>query len=116
MTMPSPELRDDVHALLDDIWINAADTGGYHGRSKYFLIGKGQRNAQRVARDRVYAWLAEQMWLTPRDCHVTRFTVDQYHEAICLLHGTTYAEIRAWAKRREADRAYAEHVERRAAA
>lgn len=115
MTMPSPELRDDVHALLDDIWMSAADTGGYTGRSQQFLRGKGLRNAQRIARDRVYAWLAEQMWLCPRDCHVTRFTVDQCHEAICLLHGTSYGEIRAWAKRRELDRAYAEHVERRAA-
>jgi len=116
MTMPSPELRDDVHVILDSIWLNAAADGGYSKRSLQFLRGQGARNAQRKARDRVYAWLAEQMWLLPKDCHVTRFTVDQCFEAICLLQGVTYAEIRAWAKHREAARAVAAHVERRRAA
>lgn len=115
MTMPSPELREDVHALLDDIWLSAPETGGYAESNRRFLRGKGLRNAQRIARDRVYAWLAERMWLSPRDCHVTRFTTDQCFEAICLLHGTGYAEIRAWAKAREAGWARDAYAERRAA-
>ena len=114
--MPSSELRDDVHALLDEIWRTAVETGGYEGKRLLVLQGKAGHGLRKVARERVYAWLAEQMWLLPRDCHVTRFTVDQCHEAICLLHGTTYAEIRSWAKRRESARAFAEYVERRRAA
>lgn len=113
--LPSPELRRDVHAILDAIWINAAETGGYDERQVRTLSGRAGYGARQRARTRVYAWLAEQMWLTPEDCHVTRFTADQCMEAICLLHGTSYAEIRTWAKAREADRALAEHVERRAA-
>ncbi len=98
--IPCHGLRADVHAVLDDIWLNAVETGGYRGRQLDWLRIHGER-ARKSARERVYAWLAEQMWLLPADCHVSRFTFDQCMEALCLLHGTTYAEIRAWAQPRK---------------
>ena len=114
--LPSPELREDVHDVLDEIWLNAVEAGVYDAKRTRVLSGAAGRGARKVARERTYAWLAEQMWLTEEACHVSRFTFDQCMEAICLLHGTTSVEIRAWAKQREADRTWAEHVERRRAA
>lgn len=113
--IPCHGLRADVHEVLDDIWLNAVETGGYRGRQLDWLRSHGER-ARKSARERVYAWLAEQMWLLPEDCHVRCFTFDQCMEAISLLHGTTYAEIRAWARQRERDRAWADYCERRQAA
>lgn len=112
--LPTPELRDDVHAVLDQIWISAVEAGGYQGKQLEYLRRSGYA-ARKAARERVYAWLAEQMWLTTDECHVARFSFDQCMEAICLLRGATYVEIRAWAKRREVQRAYTDYVERRAA-
>lgn len=106
--IPSHELRCDVHAVLDDIWMNAVETGGYEESRMRALRGGAGQQVRKRARQRVYEWLAEQMWLLPEDCHVTRFTFDQCMEALCLLHGLTYAEIRAWAqprKRREMEKA-----------
>lgn len=114
--LPCHDLRSDVHEVLDDIWLNAVETGGYEERRLRVLRGKAGNHVRRSARERVYAWLAEQMWLLPKDCHVRRFTFDQCMEAISLLHGTTYAEIRAWARQRERDRAWTDYCERRQAA
>ena len=113
--IPCHGLRADVHAVLDDIWLNAVETGGYRGRQLDWLRIHGER-ARKSARERCYAWLAEQMWLLPEDCHVRCFTFDQCMEAICLLRGTTYAEIRAWARQREHARAFHDRYERRLAA
>lgn len=113
--VPLPELRADVYAVLDEVWLNAVETGGYHGRQLDYLRSHGE-GARKRARERVYDWLAEQMWLLPGDCHVRCFTEDQCFEAICLLHGLTYGEVRRWSWRRRQDRAYAERIERRLAA
>lgn len=113
--LPCHDLRSDVHEVLDDIWLNAVETGGYRGSQLIWLRGHSA-GARKSARQRVYAWLAEQMWLLPDECHVRCFTFDQCMEAICLLRGTTYAEIRAWARRRENARAFYDRQEQRAAA
>lgn len=114
--IPCHGLRADVHELLDDIWVNAVETGGYAEKRLRILRGPAGHKVRKSARERVYAWLAEQMWLLPADCHVRCFTFDQCMEAICLLRGTTYAEIRAWARQREHARAFHDRYERRLAA
>lgn len=113
--LPCHDLRSDVHEVLDDIWVNAVETGGYRPARVHYLSVRG-RHVKKKARERVYAWLAEQMWLLPDECHVRCFTFDQCMEAICLLRGTTYAEIRAWARQREHARAFLDRMERRIAA
>lgn len=99
--LPTHADRARVHAVLDAIWLQAVATGGYPPGRRRHLRGARARDVQRIARERVYAWLAEQMWLTPQECHVTCFTLDQCDSAIRHLSGVTYAEIRAWAHRRQ---------------
>ncbi|WP_187273280.1 hypothetical protein [Methylobacterium sp. WL19] len=99
--LPTAELRNRVHQVLDPLWMNALDNGGYRESKKRFLLKTSTRQFQKIARERVYAWLAEQMWLRPADCHAARFTIDQCHEAISLLENVTYVEIRKWAQRQK---------------
>jgi hypothetical protein len=99
--MPTAALRAEVHAVLDPIWMSAVETGGYTGKRLARLRRGLGRGAQKVARERVYAWLAERMWLTEEECHVSRFTVEQCDAAIHHLRGATYADIRTWAHARD---------------
>jgi len=92
-------LRREVHRRLDPIWRNAAFNGGYTRREIKKYTGSAAYFFQQSARCRVYAWLAEQMLLTEDECHASKFTVPQCHEAIALLSGVTFAEIREWAQR-----------------
>lgn len=102
--LPTGLLRHRVHQALDPLWEECIENGGYRESKKRFLRRNGSREAKRVARERVYCWLAEKMWLTRAECHVRCFTVDQCHEAIRLLEAVTYIEIRAWARARKLPR------------
>jgi len=104
-------LRQAVHGLLDPLWQNAHLSGGYSAKRIAFLSGPGGHAARKVARERVYAWLAEQMWLTAYECHVARFTATQCRQAVGHLQAVTYAEIRVWSRNRE----YQDDVLKRAA-
>lgn len=99
--LPTAELRRRVHAIMDPIWENFAETGGYTAKRLARHMSGRFPDAKKVARERVYCWLAEKMWLTLDECHVSKFTAEQCHEAIGHLSGTDYAEIRRWARRRD---------------
>jgi len=100
-TIVDAALREQVHAVLDPLWQTAPENGGYKSKRAASISEGAKRHVQKVARERVYKWLAEQMWLGEEDCHVARFTFDQCHEAMRLLSGVTYAEIRRWAHHRD---------------
>lgn len=113
--IPDAALREQVHAVLDPLWQTACENGGYKSKRAASISEGARRHVQKVARERVYKWLAEQMWLGEEDCHVSRFTFDQCHEAMRLLAGITYAEIRRWAHWRDVqtnaqDRSRARHA------
>lgn len=88
--------RQHVHKKLDPLWKNAPETGGYapEDMAARFVI-------MRAARGRVYAWLAEQMGLSRRECHTGEFNIAQCRKAWTLLHKANYRDIRAWAKARK---------------
>jgi len=89
--------RSAVHRVLDPIWRDAhlaySDSDVRRNASRKCIAG--------LARDRVYRWLADQMGLAEAQCHVGMFDAAQCAEAMRLLRGRTYDEIRAWAKERE---------------
>ncbi|WP_267355752.1 MULTISPECIES: hypothetical protein [unclassified Methylobacterium] len=92
-------LRAEVHVYLDPIWREAAQTGGYTRREIRKYAGPAAYYFEQSARCRVYGWLAEQMLLTVDECHAAKFTAAQCRQAIDLLAGVTFAEIRQWAAR-----------------
>lgn len=92
-------LRAEVHQHLDPIWREAARTGGYTRREIRKYTGPAAYYFEQSARCRVYGWLAEQMQLTADECHAAKFSAAQCRQAIDLLAGVTFAEIRRWAKR-----------------
>lgn len=97
----SPRLRAEVHARLDPIWQNAAQTGGYSpSKIRRYTSPDQFYFFQQSARTRVYLWLAEQMWLTADECHVSKFTAEQCRTAMDLLVGVSFKQVRRWSKQR----------------
>lgn len=93
-------LRAEVHLHLDPVWQQAALTGGYTPKEIRKFSGPGAYYFEQVARTRVYAWLAERMGMTREECHAAKFTAAQCEQAIAILAGVSFAEVRSWAKRR----------------
>lgn len=96
----TPYMREQVHAVLDPIWQNAAQTGGYSpSQIRKYSSGPGAYYLKQSARSRVYMWLAAQMHLTRDECHAAKFTAEQCREAIELLSEITFYDVRKWARR-----------------
>ncbi|MCJ2069581.1 DUF3268 family zinc-finger domain-containing protein, partial [Methylobacterium sp. J-030] len=91
--------RAEVHLYLDPIWREAARTGGYSRREIRKYTGPAGSYFEQSARCRVYGWLPERMLLTVDECHAAKFTAAQCRQAIDLLSGVTFAEVRQWAQR-----------------
>ncbi|MHA7900803.1 MAG: zinc-finger-containing protein [Henriciella sp.] len=83
--------RSYVHRILDPIWKNAG---------KYY-DGDPPRFVKRMARSRVYKYLADQMGLTKDECHTGMFSVQQCRQAYAILKRTDYPIVREWAKRQK---------------
>ena len=58
---------------------------------------------RRVARNRVYAWLAQELGIAVADCHVGMFDQATCVYAQLACEGMTPAMIRRWAKAREGE-------------
>lgn len=99
------EARHSLHRWkLDPLWEEAVACPAYRRAPR----NKGaQAGIKRVARQRVYAYLADRMGLTVAETHTGLFTSDQCRIASAILSTVTYAEIRRWAhaQRDAADRA-----------
>lgn len=92
-----PDLRRARSLLhdqrLDPLWKNAPDTGGYS------IVGDDERKLiQRLARGRVYGFLASRLGIERDDCHTAQFDIETCRRAWRELSATTYPEIREWAQ------------------
>lgn len=66
-------MKMDVHKLFDPIW-------------KYYVEVKGM--VKNKARNKAYQWLADEMELNKKECHVGYFDKDQCREALRVLNRT----------------------------
>ncbi|MEO0954788.1 MAG: zinc-finger-containing protein [Pseudomonadota bacterium] len=85
--------RSYVHRILDPIWQNAGEH--YNGDPPSFV--------RRMARTRVYKYLANEMGLTKDECHTGMFTIEQCRQAYAILKKTDYPKVRAWFKANKAE-------------
>lgn len=101
-TPAGPELRrarGDLHEKrLDPLWREALESGFYKGKSRY------RNGIVKTARTRVYEWLADRLSLLPEQTHVGMFDMETCKRAWAALEGVSYADIRAWAHARRAER------------
>lgn len=77
---------------LDKIWLDAW--------KDYDLNASKEEVAKfrRIARSRVYAYLAHQLGIDRKETHTAMFTLEQCREAWKALDGITYRTVRAWWK------------------
>ena len=59
---------------------------------------KKRRYLERVARNRSYAWLREQLYLTEDECHIGAFSIEKCNSVVKACHGVTPLTIRQWHK------------------
>ena len=74
--LPLRRLRQGVHGDLDAVW-------------KTGLVEHGQKDARR----RTYAWLAKQLGLPKRQCHVAEFDEDMCERALVALKGASWTKV-----------------------
>lgn len=88
------QAKRDVHDVFDGLWMNV--------REAYPEATGGLGKLRGIARTRAYSWLAEQLGIPARDCHVGMFDVVTCRRAIAVieLHKPTPSSIRLWAKLR----------------
>ncbi|MFK5600207.1 zinc-finger-containing protein [Methylobacterium sp. HMF5984] len=84
---------------IDPLWKTADRTVDYRPKGD-----EDRKFIRKVARSRVYGFLAERMGLTRDTCHTGMFTLEQCREAYRALNRVTYPEIRAWAQTRPGSR------------
>ncbi len=90
--------RTQLHQKrLDPIWRDAAGSYDVHHQDR--IARKIITNA---ARSRTYAFLAEKLGITVKDCHVAMFSLEQCRAAWTALFKVDYSQIRAWHKAKEA--------------
>lgn len=85
--------RNQGHQAFDPIWKEAVNhySESYTGPRK-----RSPKQLARMARARCYAWLANQMNLTTDETHFFLFNEQQCEQAIALLEGVNYKDIRKW--------------------
>lgn len=84
--------KREAHNAFDPLWMNL--------REAYPDLPMPSRKHKGVARTRAYAWLAGQLGIDRRDCHIGMFDVEQCRRTIAVIQeqAPTAAFIRAWAK------------------
>lgn len=88
--------RMKTHAVLDPLWKDA-----WKLYPKLDL--KGMATVRRTARTRTYAWLADELGIEAKNCHIGMFDQATCIYAQLACGRMTPAMIREWAKRREED-------------
>jgi hypothetical protein len=89
--------RSTVHALFDPLWSYASAMYGPDCPLKPAAL-------RRIARNRAYKWLAHQMGMPFKDCHISMMDVEQLRHAWRTIkkHNPTPESVRAWAKEKGA--------------
>lgn len=92
--LPLRRARMNVHDIFDPIWLNA--------REAYPGVSGGLGRLRGIARTRAYQWLAEQLGIPARDCHIGMFDLVTCRRAIEVLERErpSPVSIRSWAKAR----------------
>lgn len=90
-----------AHAAFDPLW--------QHFRSAY-PQGRGRapfKVLRRIARNRAYSWLSEQLGIPGDQCHIGMFDLEQCQRVIAVIRELqpTAASIRAWSKQRKGEAA-----------
>lgn len=94
---PTRHARMKLHnERLDPLWAVADRAGFYKPDSK-----KARWKIRRVARYRVYSYLADKLGIPYDQCHVGLFDIERCRKAWTILSGVDYPQIRAWFKARE---------------
>lgn len=87
-------LRNDLHAVIDPLW---RDQAPVHHRAR---AESDAYRLRQLARQRVYAFMAEALQINPRDCHVAMFDIARCETAMQAMSAVTYADIAEHANRR----------------
>lgn len=97
-----PELRrarQMLHRRMDPIWTEAYQE---------VKSGKVRRGLVKLARKRLYTFLAERMGLSEDECHIGNLDGPQVVRAWNILRGLDYEEVRVWAHARDPTKQKAE--------
>lgn len=95
--------RNLTHQAFDPLWRGAFRMACYSnaGTARGESVRGAHRRIGKTARNRAYAWLADQLGIAFDDCHIGLFDIETCREAWKLCQGMTAAKIRRWAKERE---------------
>lgn len=97
-TPAGPELRlarRRLHVeMIDPLWIRAERHYDKPPKNK-----KDRAMMRRIARVRVYAFLAMRLELPIEETHLGMFDIEKCRAAWRAMRGATYPQIREWAKR-----------------
>lgn len=89
-----------AHARFDPLWREAPRIYQLSGDKQE--RAKAQRVIRQRARARTYAWLANQLGITPDECHIGMFDCDTCQRVIDICKTADPKQIREWAKKQEA--------------
>lgn len=86
--------RMRAHAAFDPVWKNWQ--AAYPGQ-------RGTPNIRQAARGRAYRWLAEQLGIDFRRCHIGEFDVQACERVVAIIQEQrpTAVTVRAWWKARQ---------------
>lgn len=90
------QARIRAHDALDPIWDGALEV--YQDESKDSSLTVEQ--LLQIARGRTYSWLADQLQMDRKDCHVANFDLFHCELVVKVCEGVTYDHVRAWARQR----------------
>lgn len=92
--------RSMTHKAFDPLWRKAINLGCYSsaGQGRGESIKRAHRAIGRKARERAYAWLADQLGLTIDETHIGLFDIETCRRVWKLCQGTDAGKIRRWAK------------------
>lgn len=93
------QAKIEAHRVFDPLWRGAPDlyTLPEEGPERKKAI----RRIQRAARNRAYAWLAEQMGIPKNECHIGWMDLERCREAERICRDACPELIREWAKSAE---------------
>lgn len=99
--------RNKLHEMFDPLWFPAPRLYQIRERDPD-AREQAARNIRRAARNRAYAWLADQLGLTKDECHISHFDIERCRDAwraikaFRLQHGESAPlAIRSWWKDRQ---------------
>lgn len=92
------QARVEAHDALDQLWWEAPAL--YELPNDQRMRGPLVKRLRRVARTRAYRWLAEQLGIDPKRCHVGEMDEATCRRVVEACRDASPATVRAWAKAR----------------